>query len=87
LEKREIIGELGSRSFYMRKKAPETGGSFAGISPARTSLIPSSNLIGSCIAQLIGKIMRRTRRIWNILVCVQWDRPKYTLLSVAHNIF
>jgi hypothetical protein len=44
-------------------------------------------LIGSCIAQLIGKIMRRTRRIWNILVCVQWDRPKYTLLSVAHNIF
>ncbi|KAG7546533.1 hypothetical protein ISN44_As12g018780 [Arabidopsis suecica] len=71
LEKREIIGEIGSRSFYMRKKAHETEGSFAGITPVRTTLIPSSNLIGSCIAQFIGKIIRRTRKIWNILVCVQ----------------
>ncbi|XP_010448844.1 PREDICTED: uncharacterized protein At4g22758-like [Camelina sativa] len=72
LEKREIIGELGSRSFYMRKKAHEqNGGSLPGIATVRTSLIPSSNLIGSCIAQFIGKIIRRTRKIWNILVCVQ----------------
>ncbi|CAA7060111.1 unnamed protein product [Microthlaspi erraticum] len=65
LEKREIIGEIGSRSFYMRKRPHETGVSFA----EKTSLIPSSNLIGLCIAQIIGKFMRRMRKIWNILVC------------------
>ncbi|XP_010439286.1 PREDICTED: uncharacterized protein At4g22758-like [Camelina sativa] len=71
LEKREIIGELGSRSFYMIKEAHEqNGGSLPGIATVRASLIPSSNLIGSCIAQFIGKIMK-TRKIWNILVCVQ----------------
>ncbi|CAN6921036.1 unnamed protein product, partial [Brassica oleracea] len=67
LDKREIIGEIGSRSFYLRKRDHETGVSFAGISPVRTSLIPSSNLIESCIAQFIGKILRRTRKLWNIL--------------------
>uniref|UniRef100_A0A1J3F212 DUF7054 domain-containing protein n=1 Tax=Noccaea caerulescens TaxID=107243 RepID=A0A1J3F212_NOCCA len=71
LEKGEIIGEIGSRSFYMRKRPHETGVSFAGIAPVRTSLIPSSNLIELCIAQIIGKIMRRARKIWNILVCTQ----------------
>ncbi|CAH8315529.1 unnamed protein product [Eruca vesicaria subsp. sativa] len=71
LDKREIIGEVGSRSFYLRKRAHETGASFPGISPVRTSLIPSSNLIESCIAQFIGKILRRTRKLWNILVCTQ----------------
>ncbi|KAJ4912914.1 Uncharacterized protein Rs2_07535 [Raphanus sativus] len=71
LDKREIIGEIGSRSFYLRKRAHETGVCFAGISPVRTSLIPSSNLIESCIAQFIGKILRRTRKLWNILVCTQ----------------
>ncbi|KAL1201670.1 hypothetical protein V5N11_006213 [Cardamine amara subsp. amara] len=72
LETREIIGEIGSRNFYLRKKAHETGVSFAAeIPPVKTSLIPSSNLICSRIAQIIGKIMRRTRKIWNILVCIQ----------------
>ncbi|VVB12024.1 unnamed protein product [Arabis nemorensis] len=72
LEKSEIIGEIGTRSFYMRKRAHETGVSFAaGITPVRTSLIPSSNFIESYIAQILGKIVRRTRKLWNILVCTQ----------------
>ncbi|KAG2240464.1 hypothetical protein Bca52824_090782 [Brassica carinata] len=71
LDKRETIGEIGSRSFYLRKRAHETGVSIPMISPARTSLIPSSNLIESCIAQILGKILRRTRKLWNILVCTQ----------------
>ncbi|CAN8230946.1 unnamed protein product [Cochlearia groenlandica] len=71
LDKREIIGDIGSRSFYLRKRGNETGISFAGISPMRTGFIPSSNLIESCIAQIIGKLMRRTRKLWNILVCTQ----------------
>ncbi|KAF8095959.1 hypothetical protein N665_0320s0081 [Sinapis alba] len=71
LEKKEIIGEIGSRNFYLRKGAHETGVSLAGIAPTRTSFIPSSNMIQSCIAQFVGKILRRTRKLWNILVCTQ----------------
>ncbi|CAN7132583.1 uncharacterized protein At4g22758 [Brassica rapa] len=71
LEKGEIIGEIGSRNFYLRKGTHETGVSFAGIAPMRMSFIPSSNMIESCIAQFIGKILRRTRKLWNILVCTQ----------------
>ncbi|CAH2078225.1 unnamed protein product [Thlaspi arvense] len=71
LEKGEIIGEIGSRNFYLRKRVHEAEVSFAGITPVRTTLISSSNLIGSCIAQIIGKLLRRTRKLWNILVCMQ----------------
>ncbi|CAA7018599.1 unnamed protein product [Microthlaspi erraticum] len=60
LEKTEVIGEIGSRSFYMRKREPENR-----IPVGRS--IPSSNLIGSFIAQTIGRIVRRTKKIWNIL--------------------
>uniref|UniRef100_A0A1J3FK46 DUF7054 domain-containing protein n=1 Tax=Noccaea caerulescens TaxID=107243 RepID=A0A1J3FK46_NOCCA len=64
LEKTEVLGEIGSRSFYMRKREPENR------IPVRRS-IPSSNLIESFIAQKIGRIVRRTKKIWNILVCAQ----------------
>lgn len=67
LDKREIIGEIGSRSFYMRKRDHEPGDSFT----ERTSFIPSPNLIELYITQIIGKITRRTRKIWNILVCAE----------------
>ncbi|CAH8318629.1 unnamed protein product [Eruca vesicaria subsp. sativa] len=85
LEKREIIGEIGSRSFYLRKGANETGVSFAGISPARTSFIPSSHIIESCIAQIIGKILRRTRKLWNILIRDQ--RRQLDRGQADHSIF
>ncbi|KAL0730684.1 hypothetical protein Bca4012_026778 [Brassica carinata] len=62
LEKTEIIGRIGSRSFYMRKKEPENM-----IMVIRN--LPSSNFIQSFVAQKIGRIVRRTRKIWNILVC------------------
>ncbi|KAJ4910145.1 Uncharacterized protein Rs2_04766 [Raphanus sativus] len=64
LEKTEIIGEIGSRSFYMRKKEPEN-------MILVIKNLPSSNLIQSFVAQKIGRIVRRTRKIWNILVCAQ----------------
>ncbi|KAF8093883.1 hypothetical protein N665_0375s0002 [Sinapis alba] len=64
LEKTEIISGTGSRSFYMRKKEPENM-----ILVIRN--LPSSNLIQSFVAQKIGRIVRRTRKIWNILVCAQ----------------
>ncbi|XP_010433756.1 PREDICTED: uncharacterized protein At4g22758-like [Camelina sativa] len=65
LEKTEVIGEIGSRSFYMRKREPENR------ITVRRSLPSSSNLIESFIAQKIGRIVRRTRKIWNMLVCAQ----------------
>ncbi|CAH8296372.1 unnamed protein product [Eruca vesicaria subsp. sativa] len=64
LEKTEIIGGIGSRSFYMRKKEPENM-----IRVIKN--LPSSNLIQSFVQQKIGRIVRRTRKIWNILVCAQ----------------
>ncbi|KFK31957.1 hypothetical protein AALP_AA6G181800 [Arabis alpina] len=64
LEKTEVIGEIGSRSFYMRKREPENR-----ISVIRS--FPSANLIESFIAQKIGRIVRRSRKIWNILICTQ----------------
>ncbi|CAH8273063.1 unnamed protein product [Arabidopsis lyrata] len=65
LEKTEVIGEIGSRSFYMRKREPDN------LIAVRRSLPSSSNLIESFIAQKIGRIVRRTKKIWNILVCAQ----------------
>ncbi|XP_013620350.1 PREDICTED: uncharacterized protein At4g22758-like [Brassica oleracea var. oleracea] len=65
LEKTEIIGEIGSRSFYMRKKVPEN------MILVIRNLPSSSNLFQSFIAQKIGRIVRRTRKVWNMLVCAQ----------------
>ncbi|CAE6134428.1 unnamed protein product [Arabidopsis arenosa] len=65
LEKTEVIGEIGSRSFYMRKREPDN------LIAVRRSLPSSLNLIESFIAQKIGRIVRRTKKIWNILVCAQ----------------
>ncbi|KAF2595696.1 hypothetical protein F2Q68_00010056, partial [Brassica cretica] len=65
VEKTEIIGEIGSRSFYMRKKEPEN------MILVIRNLPSSSNLFQSFIAQKIGRIVRRTRKVWNMLVCAQ----------------
>uniref|UniRef100_M4EWD5 DUF7054 domain-containing protein n=1 Tax=Brassica campestris TaxID=3711 RepID=M4EWD5_BRACM len=54
-----------SRSFYMRKKEPEN------MILVIRNLPSSSNLFQSFIAQKIGRIVRRTRKVWNMLVCAQ----------------
>ncbi|KAJ7952435.1 PPR containing protein [Quillaja saponaria] len=70
LDKSEIIGDVGSRSFYLRKTSGAAS-SDSGIVPARENphSAPPPFLLPSFIAWKIKKIVRRTRRLWNILVC------------------
>ncbi|XP_075641081.1 uncharacterized protein At4g22758 [Castanea sativa] len=80
LEKSELIGDVGSRSFYLRKCC--SGHSSNGTSPSTSEIaLPRENcpppipppafLLPSVIARKISKIFRRARRLWKLLVCLQ----------------
>ncbi|KAG6688843.1 hypothetical protein I3842_11G145300 [Carya illinoinensis] len=80
LDKSEMIGDAGSRSFYLRKsssqhRSNEPSPCTTEIVPAREGspppIPPSAFLLPSFIAQKISKIVRRTRRLWKLLVCLQ----------------
>lgn len=84
LEKSELIGDVGSRSFYLRKCC--SGHSSNGTSPSTSEIaLPRENcpppipppafLLPSVIARKINKIFRRARRLWKLLVCLQWGWP------------
>ncbi|KAH1157295.1 hypothetical protein GLYMA_11G029300v4 [Glycine max] len=76
LDKSQVIADVGSRSFYLRKNndassfrwgsAPEifTRGS-------TPSIANPPLLIPSFIARKISKIVRRAHRLWNIVLCSQ----------------
>lgn len=79
LDKSQSIGDAGSRSFYLRKNSSghsSNGGSNyfpSEIGPAATNSPPAvphpTYLLPAFIARKLGKIVRRTRRLWNVLVC------------------
>uniref|UniRef100_A0A2N9EX19 DUF7054 domain-containing protein n=1 Tax=Fagus sylvatica TaxID=28930 RepID=A0A2N9EX19_FAGSY len=80
LEKSELIGDVGSRSFYLRKSS--SGHSSSGASPSTSGIVlarenspppipPPAFLLPSVIARKISKIVRRTRRLWKLLVCME----------------
>ncbi|GFZ06951.1 hypothetical protein Acr_18g0011210 [Actinidia rufa] len=82
LSKSEMIGDVGSRSFYLRKGNSEhnSNGDIT-ISASLTSEIVSSTPVPSTpspplfcfppfIAWDIRKIIRRTRKLWKILGCM-----------------
>lgn len=80
LDKSELIGDVGSRNFYLRKSA--SGRSSDGASPYASEIIPAREsspptvpppafLVPTFIARKISKILRRTRRLWKLLVCMQ----------------
>ncbi|KAK4557996.1 hypothetical protein RGQ29_007659 [Quercus rubra] len=80
LDKSELIGDVGSRSFYLRKCC--SGHSSNGASPCASEIAPPKEncpppipppafLLPSVIARKISKIFRRTRRLWKLLVCLQ----------------
>lgn len=80
LDRAEIIGEIGSRSFYLRtsnSSHAKNGGESAGCTQEITketiiaSPIPPGFLLSSFIARKMGKIVRRTRRLWNFIICVK----------------
>ncbi|KAK2989164.1 hypothetical protein RJ640_027238, partial [Escallonia rubra] len=80
LNKSDMIGDVGSRSFYLRKSNSACGSNRAEIAAA--SVISDNVLIrettpstpflffAAFISRKISKIIRRTRRLWKILGCM-----------------
>lgn len=80
LDKSELIGDVGSRSFYLRKSSgtspfnsfrSETDPDSAKESPAPSIPHPPF-LLHSFISRNINKMVRRARKLWKIVVCLQW---------------
>ncbi|XP_061357883.1 uncharacterized protein At4g22758 [Gastrolobium bilobum] len=79
LDKSEVIGDVGSRNFYLQKSnGASTSNSFH--SESAHELVTSSTapsiatpplLLQSFIARKISKIVRRAQRLWKIVVCSQ----------------
>ncbi|GMJ06159.1 hypothetical protein HRI_004285100 [Hibiscus trionum] len=77
LDKSISIGDAGSRSFYLRKNSSghsSSGASFVSeINPPRPNSPPAvphpAFLVPGFLARKLSKIMRRTHRLWKVLVC------------------
>lgn len=85
LNKSAKIGEVGSRSFYLRQSCSShssfnsasegrnsTGGSEVEIFDSRIQTVPPppAHLFFSFIAKRFSKIKRRTKRLWRVLACI-----------------
>ncbi|XP_010055546.2 uncharacterized protein At4g22758 [Eucalyptus grandis] len=83
LDKSELLGDVGSRSFYLRRAAAglsNNGFSASFVSdkavPVRTVSPPSPPpmfLFTTFIARKLAKIMRRAHKLWRIIICSQQD--------------
>ncbi|CAM8950389.1 unnamed protein product [Rhodiola kirilowii] len=90
LAKSDVIGDIGSRSFYLRtsRKASRPSRTEPGITSAVSSLTiseviatrsaaadptlhPSFLFLSGFISRRISQFMRRTRKLWKILGCMQ----------------
>ncbi|XP_056160337.1 uncharacterized protein At4g22758-like isoform X1 [Syzygium oleosum] len=83
LDKSKLLGDVGSRSFYLRRTT--TGLDNSGFSASfvsdkaatvRTSSPPSPPLFflfTTFIARKLAKIMRRAHKLWRIIICSQQD--------------
>ncbi|XP_062074132.1 uncharacterized protein At4g22758 [Humulus lupulus] len=78
LDRSDVIGDVGSRSFYLRKNSSRNGDSVTSeTSPLRASSTsghvaqPRDFLLPNFVAISVQKIVRRTRKLWKILVCSQ----------------
>ncbi|XP_027362113.1 uncharacterized protein At4g22758 [Abrus precatorius] len=77
LDKSEVIADVGSRSFYLRRSGEaSTLNSFHSESAPQLvthgsvpTIATPPFLIPSFIARKISKIVRRARRLWKIVVC------------------
>ncbi|KAB2622542.1 hypothetical protein D8674_024724 [Pyrus ussuriensis x Pyrus communis] len=77
LDKSEVIGDVGSRSFYLRKSSSSNGGSTSLITevvPVRENTPPAAPrpvfLLPNFIARKLGKIARRTHKLWRVIICI-----------------
>lgn len=72
LNKSDMIGEAGSRSFYLRKSNSCRGGESASSSFISDIVSPPPVLfLPNFISRRIDKIIRRTKRLWKIIGCMQ----------------
>lgn len=80
LDKTELIGEVGSRSFYLRRsssnrsadgRSTEKTVQARASSPTPRPLPPFLLPVSAFIGRKLGKIERRTRRLWKLLFCSQ----------------
>lgn len=84
LDNSEVIGDIGSRSFYLRKSNSENrknegGGRAEGASASSISETVSTRGISSShflffsdfLARKLGKLIRKTHKLWKILGCIQ----------------
>ncbi|KAK6251184.1 hypothetical protein SCA6_005189 [Theobroma cacao] len=81
LDKSLIIGDAGSRSFYLRKSSSDNSSNGAsnsfvseiGLEGANSppAVPPPTYLLTAFIARKLSKIVRRTRRLWKVLVCLR----------------
>ncbi|OMO80931.1 hypothetical protein COLO4_23856 [Corchorus olitorius] len=74
LDKAMLIGDAGSRSFYLRKINSSNSNMNIGASNSFVSEIgeatpPPTYLLPAFIARKLCKIVRRTRRVWKLLIC------------------
>lgn len=70
LNKSDIIGDVDSRSFYLRKRSNDQGES-----SLNTDIIPMNAnndlpFIPGFIGRHVNKVVRRTRRLWKLLGCI-----------------
>ncbi|XVF13279.1 hypothetical protein REPUB_Repub08aG0195000 [Reevesia pubescens] len=81
LDKSLLIGDAGSRSFYLRKNSSRHSSNGASnsfvseIGPARANsppaIPPPTYLLPAFMARKLSKIVRRTRRLCKVLVCLK----------------
>lgn len=72
LDKSEVIGNVNSRSFYLRMSNGESSTLNSSESDHDLANRSSANpqiLLPSFVSRKINKIVRRAHRLWNILVC------------------
>ncbi|KAK9927441.1 hypothetical protein M0R45_024624 [Rubus argutus] len=77
LDKSDLIGDVGSRSFYLRKSSSNNGGSTTSLEviPVRANSPPPvprpGLLLSNFIARKLGKLVRRTHRLWRVIICMR----------------
>ncbi|XP_031389897.1 uncharacterized protein At4g22758-like isoform X2 [Punica granatum] len=82
LDKSELIGDVGSRSFYLRRGSSSHSSNAASASFVSEPVAATSNAVVApppifliplpgFLARKLGKIVRRTRKLWRFLTCMQ----------------
>ncbi|XP_010276484.1 PREDICTED: uncharacterized protein At4g22758-like [Nelumbo nucifera] len=78
IDKTEKIGDVGTRNFYLRKSGScyseevvsSRGNATVSASPVMP-LQPFLQFMSFIVPKMVGKISRRTRKLWKILGCIQ----------------